>query len=489
MMNKSYQKLKTPPAQRSFFKHGLLYTLMIGLCLLLIGGVLSLGPLLEQGHLVSAAARSDAAPLFSLAEQLQHPLALFFLQVLVVVTASRVVGLLALRLGQPAVMGEILAGILLGPSLLGLIWPEFNQFLFPVASLKPLQLISQLGLIFFMFIIGLELDQELLKDKTQAAVLISHVSIVFPFLLGVGLAAVLYRSFSPTQVSFVSFALFMGISMSITAFPVLARIIQERRLQKTSYGSLALTCAAVDDVSAWCLLALVVAIASARSPLAAGLTLALSAVYILTMLYLIKPWMAHRISKQIDAKGEVPHAVVAGVLIFVLFSALTTELIGIHALFGAFLAGAIMPNDKAFRHVFIERIEYLSVLVLLPLFFTFTGLRTQIGLLNQPALWGTALIIVLVAMAGKLGGAVFAARLSKQGWAESLRIGVLMNTRGLMELIVLNIGYDLGILSAEMFTMLVLMALVTTFMTGPALSLIDRVFKDAQDHPLRVPQS
>lgn len=461
-----------------WLKHTLAYSLLIGLSVLLIWFLLSLGSGLEQGHVVGEFAQSASHAAYtagSLIDNLQHPLALFFMQVLVIVTASRIVGILAQKIGQPFVMGEILAGILLGPSLLGIVLPEFSAFLFPAKSLQPLQFLSQLGLMFFMFIIGLELDQELLKKKTHSAVLISHVSIVFPFLLGIGLALMLYQGFAPTGVSFLSFALFMGISMSVTAFPVLARIIQERNLYTTSFGSLALTCAAIDDVTAWCLLAFVVAIVSAQSPIAAVVTVGLSLMYITVMLLLIKPWMAHRLGSQLDPEGRLPKDVVAGVLIFVLLSALTTELIGIHALFGAFLAGAIMPTDRHFREVFIERVEYVSLLVLLPLFFTFTGLRTQIGLLNQPVLWGTAALVISAAILGKLGGSVIAARVARQGWAESFRVGILMNTRGLMELIVLNIGYDLGILNAEMFTILVLMALVTTYMTGPALTLVDRL--------------
>ena len=465
---------KSPPNAWARLQPWLSYGALVGVSLILIWGLLSLGPQLEQGKLLGRLAVEHAGAA-SWLESLQHPLALFFLQVLVIVTCSRIVGLLAQKLGQPFVMGEILSGILLGPSLLGMLLPDVSAFLFPVKSLQPLQLLSQLGLIFFMFIIGLELDQELLKKKTWSAVLISHVSIVFPCLLGVGLAVLLYRSFAPAQVSFLSFALFMGISMSITAFPVLARIIQERQLYHTHYGAMALTCAAIGDVTAWCLLALVVATVGAQSPLGALITIALSLAYILFMFLVLKPWMAHRLNARIDADGRLPRDVVAGVLIFVLFSALATELIGIHALFGAFMAGAIMPLNPKFREVFIEQVEAISLLVLLPLFFTFTGLRTQIGLLNQPGLWGIALLVIATAVAGKLGGTLLAGRMVQLSWVEACRIGILLNTRGLMELIVLNIGYDLGILSAEMFTILVLMALVTTFMTGPALSLVDRI--------------
>lgn len=471
MLNKSH------PSSQEYLRYGLIYTLLIGIGGILIWWLLSLAPVLEQGKYVGqmvVAGTQAAASAWPVLDNLNHPLALFFLQLVVIVTTSRIFGLLAQKIGQPFVMGETVAGILLGPSLVGMLFPEFSAFVFPAKSLGSLQLISQLGLIFFMFIIGLELDQQLLKNKTHSAVLISHVSIIFPFLLGISLAALLYQQFSPENVSFLSFSLFMGISMSVTAFPVLARIIQERQLYHTSYGSMALTCAAVDDVTAWCLLAFVVAIVSSSSILGSFVTVGLSIAYILLMLFVIKPWIRFRLSNKVDAHGRLPRDVVAGVLIFVLLSALTTELIGIHALFGAFLAGAIMPSARDFREAFIERIEYLSLLVLLPIFFTFTGLRTQMGLLTNPALLGTCLLICATAILGKFGGSTGAALLSRQGFADACRLGILMNTRGLMELIVLNIGYDLGILNAEMFTMLVIMALATTFMTGPALSLVDR---------------
>lgn len=476
MFHKSH---KAQPMRSDSLQKLLSYVGLMGVGLLMLWVLLSFGPGLEIGKLrpEAAATGQTAGVLDTLLGNLHHPLALFFLQILVIVTFSRIVGLLVQKVGQPFVMGEILAGILLGPSLMGMLLPSFSAFLFPAASLQPLQLISQLGLIFFMFIIGLELDNEFLKNKTFPSLLISHVGTLFPFLLGVGVALMAYRSFAPAQVSFLSFALFMGISMSVTAFPVLARIIQERNLYHTSYGALSLTCAAIGDVTAWCLLALVVAIVGAQSMAGALVTLVLSIAYITGMFLLVKPWMAHRLSGQIDEQGRLPQGVTAGVLIFVLFSALCTELIGIHALFGGFLAGAIMPTEPKFRQAFIERIESISLLVLLPLFFTFTGLRTQIGLLNQPALWGMAALVIGAAILGKFGGAVGAGRILKLDWVESCRIGILLNTRGLMELIVLNIGYELGILSAEMFTMLVLMALVTTFMTGPALALVDGLQK------------
>jgi Kef-type K+ transport system membrane component KefB len=392
------------------------------------------------------------------------------MQLLVILAATRTCGWLARKVGQPAVMGEITAGILLGPSLLGLIWPDAMAFLFAPETLKPLQLVSQLGLVLFMFVIGMELEISYLQRKTQAAVVISHMSIVFPYVLGVALAAFLYRAYAPPTTSFLAFALFMGIAMSITAFPVLARILQERNITHTSFGAMALTCAAVDDVTAWCLLAAVVAIVKATSLGATLLTLGLSVAFVAVMLRGVRS-LLFAWHQRYPVTGT---AHVAGALFVMLLAALCTEIIGIHALFGAFLAGVVMPTAPSFRAHLRSRIEDLSLIVLLPLFFAFTGLRTQVGLLNAPGLWGVCALIIAVAVLGKYGGTLFAARATGHSWLDSHRLGFLMNTRGLMELVALNIGYDLGILSPEVFTMLVLMALVTTFMTGPGLTWVER---------------
>ena len=400
---------------------------------------------------------------------LQHSLGILLLQMIVIILAARSLGALFRRIGQPSVTGEIMAGILLGPSLLGLILPGAHQFLFPAESLGALKLFSQIGVILFMFVVGIELDLQHLRQKAQAAVLVSHASIVVPFFLGVGLSLFLYQELAPANISFNAFALFMGIAMSITAFPVLARIIEERGLGRSPLGALAIACAAVDDVTAWCILAIVVAIVKADGWGGAIQTIALALAFIAVMVMLVRP-QAARIFQAEVGKETHSQGLVAGVLVFVFVSALFTEVIGIHSLFGAFLAGVVLPAQARLRSFLRERLETFSAAFLLPLFFAFTGLRTQIGLLDDWASWLLCAAIIGVAIVGKMGGSMLAARWTGMGWKDSFVVGTLMNTRGLIELIVLNIGYDLGILSPRIFTMMVIMALVTTFMTGPILS-------------------
>lgn len=410
-----------------------------------------------------------------------HPLAILLLQIITIIFTARTFGFLFNKIGQPTVIGEILAGIFLGPSLLGMWFPEYSAFLFPKTSLGNLQLLSQIGLVLFMFVVGMELDLKLLKNKAQDAVVISHASIIIPYALGMALAYFIYDEFAPQGVEYTSFSLFMGIAMSITAFPVLARIIQERNLTKTKLGAIAITCAAADDITAWCILAAVIAIVKAGSSISALFTIAFSLGYLMIMLKLVQPFLK-RIGEVYSNKESLSLNVVASIFGILIISSFTTEIIGIHALFGAFLAGAIMPPSFNFRRLIIEKLESVALGLLLPLFFVFTGLRTQIGLLNDGHLWGVCALIVFIAIAGKFGGSMIAAKFVGQSWKESLSIGALMNTRGLMELIVLNIGYDLGVLSPEIFAMLVIMAVVTTFMTGPALDLINWIWrKDAND--------
>jgi Kef-type K+ transport system membrane component KefB len=406
----------------------------------------------------------------SLRENLQRPLSLLLLQIIVIIVAARVAGTLFQKIGQPAVIGEIVAGILLGPSLLGTLSPEALEFLFPAPSLGILQLLSQIGVILFMFIVGTELDLHHLRRKAHAAVIISHASIIIPFFLGAALSLFIYRSLAPPQISFTGFALFIAIAMSITAFPVLARIIEERGLSRSYLGATAIACAAVDDVTAWCLLAVVIAIVKAGSPGAALPMIFLALLFIGTMVFLLKPLVGRLMAKQAQ-DGTWSKGLMVGVLAFAFTSAMFTEVIGIHALFGAFLAGTVMPAHDGLRPFLRDRLEALSSTVLLPIFFAFTGLRTQISLLDDWQSWLTCAVIIAVAVTGKLAGSMLAARWTGMNWHDSFSIGALMNTRGLMELIVLNMGYDLGILSGRIFAMMVLMALATTFMTGPLLSL------------------
>ncbi|MFN8392038.1 MAG: cation:proton antiporter [Bdellovibrionota bacterium] len=409
----------------------------------------------------------------SLSGALSQPLPVLLIQVIVTILAARLVGFILKPIRQPNVIHEIIAGILLGPSLLGSVWPSAEAFLFPSSSLSELHMFSMLGLILFMFVVGMELDPKLLRNKGHTAVIVSHVSIVFPFLLGMLLALYLYGEFAPNGVSFLSFALFMGVAMSITAFPVLARIIQDAGLTKTPLGVLALTCAAADDVTAWCLLAFVVAIVKSASIASAVFTVIASIIFVACMLFFVRPTL-QRLKDCWSPDRNVSRAFVTAALIVLALSALLGELIGIHALFGAFVAGVAIPTSGNVRAQLMEKLEDVSLLFLLPLFFAFTGLRTQLALVDSSHAWIVCAGIIVTASVGKIGGAVFAARITKLPWTESLALGVLMNTRGLMELVVLNIGYDLGILSPSIFSMLVLMALVTTFLTGPLLAALRR---------------
>lgn len=403
---------------------------------------------------------------------IKSPLGLLLLQIITILFFSKMFGAIISRFRQPSVIGEMLAGIFLGPSIMGYISPEFSAFLFPPNSLNNLQFLSQIGLTLFMFMIGMELDIEKLKGKAYNAIVISHASIIFPYFLGVSVAYLLYEQFAMPNVSFIAFSLFMGIAISITAFPVLARILQERGLTKTSLGSIVIACAAFDDVTAWCILATVIAIVKAGSIMSAMFTILLALVFVLIMFYGVRP-IIRNISSKYSHSKHLNKTVVIVSFFVLLMSSYITETIGIHALFGAFLAGVIMPQKLNVKERLMEKIEDVSLLMLLPLFFAFTGLRTQIGLLNEGNLWATCGLIIFVAVLGKFGGSAFAAKLTGQSWKDSLSIGALMNTRGLMELIVLNIGYDLGILSPSLFAIMVLMALSTTLMTGPLLDMIE----------------
>ncbi len=406
----------------------------------------------------------------------QHPLAIFILQLILIIAASQICAWSFKKIGQPAVMGEIIAGILLGPSLIGTLLPGFSAFVFPAASLGNIQMLSQVGLILFMFVIGMELDITLLKKRAGAAMFISYFSIIIPFGMGIGLSYFLYRQYAPANIPFFAFSLFIGIAMSITAFPVLARIIRERGISNTPTGVMAITAAAVGDVTAWCMLAFIIAVVKAGTLSSSLYTIIAAVVYIAVMFFIMKP-VLHKIALKSSKNLSMQRPVLALIFVMLLLSAYCCEVIGVHALFGAFLAGLIMPDEWNFRKALIDKIEDVALVLLLPLFFVFTGLRTQVGLLNTTSLWLTCGGIILVAIAGKFGGSTIAARITGEDAKDSLSIGALMNTRGLVELVVLNIGYDLHILSPQIFTMMVIMALATTFMTNPALNLINRFYK------------
>jgi Kef-type K+ transport system membrane component KefB len=413
-----------------------------------------------------------------------HPLAILLAQIVTIILIARLFGWICKKIGQPTVVGEIAAGIFLGPSLIGMYFPEFSDALFPAHSLGNLQFLSQIGLVLFMFIVGMEIDIKLLKTKTHDAVVVSHASIIVPFALGMGLAYFLYHSFAPKEIPFSSFGLFIGIAMSITAFPVLARIVQERGIHKTRLGTVIITSAAVDDITAWSLLAAVIALVKSGSFVSSLYIILLAVIYVFLMIKFVRPFLK-RVGDLHSSRETLGKPVVAIFILTLILSAWATEIIGIHALFGAFMAGTIMPDNPKFRNIFIEKIEDIALVLLLPLFFVYTGLRTEIGLLNGPYLWKITGLVIMVAIAGKFIGSTIAAKFVGQSWKDSLSIGALMNTRGLVELVVLNIGYDLGVLTPEIFAMLVIMALVTTFLTGPALDLINWAFSSKSDEVIQ----
>lgn len=461
------------------FKNIIFYAIIIGVFASIIYLLIINGKHLELGKQIID--KTISIPILSdftntIHHNSTHPLAILLIQILTIIFTARTFGFIFNKLGQPTVIGEIIAGIFLGPSLMGMWFPQFSLNLFPQESLGNLQLLSQIGLVLFMFVIGMELDIKVLKSKTVDALIISHIGIIVPYSLGLGLSYYLYNEFAPQGVNFISFGLFMGIAMSIAAFPVMARIIQERNLSKTRLGTLAITCAASDDITAWCILAVVIAIVKAGTIASALFTIAIVIVYLFIMIKLVQPFLK-KFGEVYANKESLSLNIIATIFGILLISSLATEILGIHALFGAFLAGAIMPPSFNFRRLVIEKIESVSLGLFLPLFFVFTGLRTEIGLLNSPHLIITTSLIVGVAIIGKFGGTMFAAKMVGNNWKDSLSIGAFLNTRGLMELVVINIGYDLGVLSPEIFAMMVLMALITTFMTGPSLDLINYFYK------------
>jgi Kef-type K+ transport system membrane component KefB len=420
--------------------------------------------------LVAPEASASPGPDYRPAPQGEVALAQVLLALVVIILVARVLGAAFQRLSQPRVIGEMIAGILLGPSLLGRVAPEISAHLFPSTILPFLSIIAQIGVILYMFLVGVQLDTKLLRQRIGASIAISQASIVVPFLLGAALALWLYPVLSTRSIPFTEFALFLGVAMSVTAFPVLARILTDRQMHTSRIGTIALACAAAGDVTAWCLLAFVVSVAKAR-PGQALLTVALTAGFITLIFFLVQPailWLAHR---QPAGSQTSPDAI-AIVWAALLLAALATERIGIHALFGAFLIGVVVPYDSMLADDVRKKLEDSVGLFLLPVFFAFTGLRTEIGLIHGLRNWLFCVLIIGVASAGKLGGSFVAARFTGSDWRQAASLGVLMNTRGLMELIVLNIGLDLGVISPAVFTMLVLMAVVTTLGTTPMLQAV-----------------
>lgn len=424
---------------------------------------------------------SDGFRLFSFLtlEHIQSTIGILLLQILVILATCRIVGMLFKKIGQPTVIGEIMAGIILGPSVLGYFFPQFSTFLFPEESLVYIKILSQFGLILFMYTIGMELDLSVVRKRFQDTIIISHTSTIVPFFIGMLIAYFIYDQYAFAETPFLSFALFIGISLSITAFPVLARIIQERGMTRTHLGSISLASAANGDITAWCLLAAVVAYAQAGTMNSAIYNVLFSFVYVCIMLFIVRPVM-RMIGNLYHNKELVSKPLIALMFFVLLLSSYVTEILGLHALFGAFVAGMVMPENMKFRKLMNDKVEDVSLALFLPLFFVYTGLHTEIGLINGTEMWLLCGVFIIAAIIGKFGGTIVAARVSNESWKDSLYMGAFMNTRGLMELVVLSIGLEMKILPPAVFVMLVLMTLVTTFMTTPLISFINVCFRTSE---------
>jgi Kef-type K+ transport system membrane component KefB len=454
------------------------YALLVGLPVAALVLVLRAGATLSTspaGHIPATA--PVAVPASSMSLQL------LVVQLAAILLASRLLGVLFRKIQQPQVMADMVAGLLLGPSLLGRVAPWASNALFPPASLGYLNALSQIGVLFFMFLVGLGLNPRTLRDHGHAAVLISHASIVIPFCLGAGAASLLYPRLATAGVSFTSFALFIGSAMSITALPVLARILMERKLLRTRIGALSISCAAVDDITGWGILAYIVAlIRSEQSLIPPWVTVEGALVYVVVMTAVVKP-LLRGFDTSFRRHGRLTEQAISLMLVLALLSAFVTETLGIHSLFGAFFMGVIMPKRDDFISAVTGTLESLTVVALLPMFFALSGLRTNLGMVHG-RLWIYTLFIIATAIAGKFGGSMLAARIAGVSWRDASALGILMNTRGLMALVALNIGLDIGIISSEVFTIMVLMTLVTTFMTSPLLQYVyptRPVLKDEDD--------
>lgn len=444
----------------------LAYLLMIVATVAALASIRSLGSTLRPSEAVRMPV--PAPPPSGEGDDLFHVL----LALAVIIVAARLLGAVFRYFRQPPVIGEVVAGILLGPSFLGRVLPAAADFILPAQIAPFLRMLAQLGVILFMFTVGLQLDTTLIRRRTHAMVAISHASIIVPLLLGSAFALWLYPRFADAGVPFDVFYLFLGVAMSVTAFPVLARILTDRRIHATGLGVTAISCAAVGDVTAWCLLAFVVSFAEARVSNALSI-LAQLVTYVGAMLIVVRSAL-RRLALRFEARPQGNELSFSVLMLTLLLSAIATESIGIHALFGAFFAGALVPHDSALARAARARIEELVVVLLLPAFFAFTGMRTEFGLLDSAFEWLTCAAIIAIACAGKFGGTFAASRLMGLSWRDSASLGILMNTRGLMEIVVLNIGLDLGVLSRTVFAMMVLMALVTTVATSPILDLLTR---------------
>ena len=449
------------------------YLLLVGLPVAALLVILRLGGALHPAPAIASLPPDLNAT--NTAHDVVLRLPVFLAQIAIILAVAHSLGAVLRWLGQPQVVGEMLAGIVLGPSVLGWIFPGAYGLLFPVGSVRFVGALSQLGLMLFMFLVGLELQPKDLRGSGHVAVLTSHASIIAPMLLGGALALVAYPLAAPPGVRFVPFALFLGTAMSVTAFPVLARLLTERGLRQTRLGALTLAAAAIDDVTAWCILAAVVGMARANATGASPLLVLGGAVlFVILMVTVVRPFLAWTAAMR-NGEDKLSHDALAIVVIVVLMSAWLTQRIGVHALFGAFVAGVVMPKDAKLMREVTSRFEDLLFLVLLPLFFAATGIRTSIGLLGNSAMWGLFGLVMCVAVVGKIFGSAVAGRLGGLSWSDATRVGVLMNTRGLMGLVILNVGLEIGVMTPALYAMMVLMAVGTTCMTAPLLDAIDRV--------------
>lgn len=467
----------SPPVNNKFKRREIIFYAILILAVVALFGWISK---LSQSGFANAPLSADTSrspfSVFTgfVSEHASSTFGLLLIQIIVILIVARLFAWVFTKLGQPAVIGEIIAGIALGPSILGLIAPDFFQKLFPIESIDNIALLSQFGLILFMFVIGMELELSEIKKQFRKTVIISHAGIIIPFIFGAIAAIAIYPSFATDSTPLLPFILFVGIAMSITAFPVLARILQEKGQMKSHLGIVTLASAANGDITAWCLLAMILAISQAGSAASVLFTLLFAAIYMVFMFYAVKP-LFRTVGNVYTNTEVVGKGLVSLLFLTLLISSYLTEILGLHALFGAFIAGVVMPEDQKFRRVITEKVEDVALSIFLPLFFVASGLRTEIGLLNNGYLWLITLVLILVAVLGKLGGTYVAARVVGENRKDSLYMGVLMNTRGLMELVVLTMGMELGILPPVVFAMLVIMTLVTTFMTTPTISLMERV--------------
>jgi len=430
--------------------------------------------LLEAGSRLPASlnAASAVAPSAVPASHIVLRTPIFLTQIIVVIVSARLLGSALRRLGQPRVIGEMLAGLLLGPSFLGAVSPAAYAWLFPLGSVRFLNALSQIGIVLFMFLVGLELDLRQVVRQSRETLVLSHASIAVPLCAGVALAIPFQQQFGTADVLFPVFGLFLGCAMSVTAFPVLARILRDSGAARTSLGAMVMGCAAMADIAAWLILAFVISLARDNNMNVATLAHVLLglAVYLVVMLALGRPLLKHICRRRLvdggDSNGLTQNQL-GGIVVVVLASAVATELLNVHAIFGAFVAGAIMPRDDHVNEAIRYRFEDVLSILLLPLFFAYAGLRTDIMAMTTTTDWLACGAIIAVAVVSKIGGSLFAGRAAGMSWHTAGAIGVLMNARGLMELVLLTIGLQLGIITPLLFTMMVIMALATTVLATP----------------------